>query len=676
MKHLSTLAIGVVAALLGWVTGPIWVGQTPLADPGNMYNPYIPVFPIMLFYAPILIALGAAVIGTLDAAHLATRRSELAALRALGRTRGGLVRAEVLRRTGLHAAVSVGGLVLGSLAALLLRVAAYGSVGHDAAVDWGAVFSLGAVLVVLVASSALGTLAAALWATGSPAGVGAGARATAADDAVPSRGGLQSASDPEAAPVRRRRRWPWWTAGGLVLFVGIGFAFPFLASDGGVVPILLAIALSLALYLALPALLVWGGASLGSRTVSALGRMAARRADPGTTRGLASDALARRVPLRTAAVGAIGLVIAVASGTSIVLNSNAARNELSRALIPDAVVSSVPVLVDGDYLGEPDAPPGWAPALDAEVVAALQADDRLVVVPVAVLVTERTEIPSEYASFPGEMQPGQTVIALTPEALHGLADASLRAMYLADGVQLASTQTLVVGDTSVATDTPSVASPFVTISRPWAEDVFGDAADSALLVYVADTLPRSAETPLQYRELDAILAEHDLEDEHLTWPARYESYDVGSRADAASLLLIAGPFMLGAVGIVLALTAATQRLRAREHATLAALGVRAGTLRAAAALEAGTVTAVGSVLGLAAGVVLGTSFSALNGAGGLGIRLWNVGFDLSQTPWVALVTLVLAATAIAAGLAALLRVRVDARTPAEQLRQADKEGVR
>ncbi|WP_062205369.1 FtsX-like permease family protein [Demequina salsinemoris] len=650
MRHLSWIAVGVVATLWGWAIGPVW------DESAGIYNAILPGSVSVVFltiYAPLLIALGAAVTGTLDAAHLATRRAELTALHALGQTRSSIV-AGMVRRSAARAAIVAGAsLVLGGAAAQV-RLAALGWTSR-VNLDWGAVGELVAAWFMLVVAATLGTWWATVWAT----------RAESASPTGPTPGTMPR----DVADSKRRPRWPWIALTFAVVTIGTMLVPGITDSTSGLV-IALGIAASLSLYLLIPVVLVYWGSGLGNRIIRRLGRALGGDGATGSARSLAADALVRPAPLRVAAIGAVGLVVGVTAGAGVMLNGQSARNALAYDMMPDAEVSTV------DFLDDPSQPgwtgTGWAPALDEDMITSLESDNRLVVVRTSVLRTEETPAPADWGLGENDMQAGETLIAIEPDALDEVAPPGLRVTYLDYGVGIGGVTLVALDGTVTELDSPSATAPFLAVDRAWAEDQFGAAADSMLLIYAADP-------SMSGDDFEAALLSHDLGDAVVSTP--YSDFGSAYSADGVPIGLrdltqYGGPFLLVAVGIVIALSAATQRLRAREHATLVALGVQSGTLRTAAAIEAGTVTAVGAALGLVAGTVLGTFLSALNGAGGLGIRLWNAGFDLAQAPWGALLALVVASVALAAGLAALIRVRGESRTPAEQLREADKAGVR
>ncbi|WP_062517760.1 FtsX-like permease family protein [Demequina gelatinilytica] len=635
MRNAASWSLVAAGVTLGLVAPPLWQP----ADGGFGYSPMLGIALL-----PVLTGLIAAVTGTLRSAHLATRRAELASRSALGQSRTSLIGAEARRGVAAGGVWGLGALLAGSVTRQL--VAGFGG----AAPDWLAAVTLTFFAIALVSGAALGWTASAAWAT----------RGRGEDDA------------PAGQARRRRPRWTW-VAGGFALLglACVATGWPDVYSAPFEVAV--AIAAAIGLYLALPALLVRWGALLGARIVMRFAALLGKGADPASARALGSHALVRPAPLRAAAIGAIGFVIAAASGATVAINGNAARNDVAQTLAPDAVVASVATL--GEDASSAEAAPGWAPALDPAIVAALEADPRLVVVPAAALTTSVAPLPGDLADYDGQLGGGGTILAVENDSLDGLGPSGLRAAYLGDAVVIdVAPEVLVVGDVDVRVDTPAVAAPFAAIERTWAEETFGPAPDSALLVYAASSVPRAPGDASQASDVHDVLAGHALEGAYVSaspdyyWPGE-------SRADAWSLTLLAGPFLLGAVAIVVVLAAATQRLRAREHATLVALGAQARTMRAAAALEAAVVTGVGAVLGLVAGLTLGLATSSLNGAGGGAIRLWNIGFDLTQVPWAALIGLAALSVGLAAGLAALVRVRADALSPAEQLRDAEKEGV-
>ncbi|WP_062389635.1 FtsX-like permease family protein [Demequina iriomotensis] len=619
MRNAASWAVAVGGMAAGMVIPPLWPGDDGFATF---------IAPAELLVPPIVIVV-ATVTGVLRAAHLVTRRAELASRRAMGQSRRALLARAALDGLAAGAVWGVGALLLGSIGHQLIEGFGTGSP------DWYALGLLGWAWLGLALGACLGWTLAAAWAT------------------------HRAPRDDAEGTARARRRRPRWIGVAIVLaLVPLSqLAIPWTEDMHGWPVGVIAIVSALGAYVAIPALLLRWGSALGVRIAARAAGALARGASLASARGLAADALVRPAPLRAAAIGAIAFVVAVATGAGVWVNGLAERNAVAESLAPDAVVATVTIVEPHGQAGT-GKDEGWAPALDAAVVAELAADDRLVLVPAAALTAAR----------------GDTVIALEPDALDGLAPHGLRALFLDEGVAIGyGLGPVTVGEVQAEIEAPSAPAPFAAVERGWAEETFGAAPKSALLVYLASSVPRGDRDEGDSVEVLRILAEHDLGGAAVT-PVN-DSFGGTGRIDARGLITVAGPFLLGAVAIVVVLAAATQRLRAREHATLVALGAQAATMRAAAALEAAVVTAVGAALGLAAGTVLGAALAALNGAGGWALRLWNVGFDLAQAPWAALAGLVLLAVAAAAGLAALIRVRADAMTPAEQLREAEKEGV-
>ncbi|WP_062290869.1 FtsX-like permease family protein [Demequina phytophila] len=618
MRNAASWAIAVAGVTLGLLAPPVW---QPLLGDGA----FIPMATAVT--VPLLIALIATVTGTLRAGFLATRRAELASRRALGQARGALIAAAAGRGALAGAVWGLGSLLAGSVTRQLIT--GFGAGGPD----WYALQVLAWFWVALAAGASLGWAVAARWAT------------------RPSRG--------DDAPVASRRRLRWsWVAVALAVLPLASLALGWPAYPYTPVETAVGIVLAIGTYLAIPALLVTWGAALGVRIVARVAGWLGRGASPAHARALAADALTRPAPLRAAAVGAIGLVVAVATGASVMVNGLAERNAIAEALVPDAVVATVPTLVIDPEVAPGAAEAGWAPALDPRIVASLEADPRLTVVRAAALSTDGTTVPGAEID---EFIPADTLLAVELAALDGVDPVGLRPTFLDAGVAIGYGPAVMrVGDVTAAVASPSQPAPFAGVELGWAEETFGPAETSAVLVYGHD--------------VEAVLAEHDLGDAMVS-ERNGDNWGGTTRIDARGLLTVAGPFLLGAVAIVVVLAGATQRLRWREHATLVALGALRGTMRGAAALEAAVVTGVGAALGLVAGAVIGLGLSAAGGAGGFAIRAWNVGFDVAQAPWAALVALAVVTTGLAAGLAALVRVRADRSSPAEQLREAEKEGV-
>lgn len=631
MRRSAELAIAAASAALGFAVPP--------GHESSLLGLMV------LFYWPVLVALLTAVAATFRATVMATRRGDMRARMSLGDSRGHIIRAEA--RRGARAGLAWGGSGLVGGALIRQALAGVGTYGLDTM----AIQAHLAILAAAVASASLAWATAAGWAT------------------------RETMLATRSAPRSSRQRW----SRSRTAYAGLGvLAVWSVAASAGLVTletsgpgvVILSIVTQMGLWIALPALLIAAGARMGSTVVRGLASVMRRGANAGSTRALAADGLRREAPLRTAAIASIGAVIALSVAVSGLLNGLEARNEAAAILEPDAMISTVELGWLGDTRGVTSGGAGWAPAgVPPQVVEELDADPRLTVVPAAVLVTDPE---------PGALWAGwgdrRTYLPVDPRALDSIAPHGLRPLYF-DGATALGTgaSTISMRGVSADVESPSVAAPFATIPRDWAHDTFGAASDAALLVYLTEA-PRGRGAPSTADEVRTVLSDHDLGALWVRVPAS-DWGTPGATADARVLVGYAGPFVLVAIAMVVSVSAATQRLRGREHATMLALGASPRALRHASALEAGTVTAVAGTLGVAFGAAMTATMSVLNGTGSWSIVMWNVGFDLSLVPWATIIGMVLGATALAAAFAALVRVRVDRTSPTEQLREAEKEGV-
>ena len=116
------------------------------------------------------------------------------------------------------------------------------------------------------------------------------------------------------------------------------------------------------------------------------------------------------------------------------------------------------------------------------------------------------------------------------------------------------------------------------------------------------------------------------------------------------------------------------RLRAREYATLQALGATATTVRKAASIEAAVTAGVGVVLGLGFGVMAGLFLTPWMAEAPPETWRFNLGYDVANTQWWPLAILAVAGVALAAAGALAVRASLSD-SPAEQLRRAAMEGI-
>ena len=679
MRWVPVGLVGAAAAWLGWAAGPLFDNWS---DSPAELNPLIPTSWIMIIlYAPFFVAVVGAAVMAFRALWLSTQRAELAARFALGSPRGALVRSEA--RTGLRDGLLAGGsgVALG-LAARQIQTGA-----SDVVLVADAAWTALTVICIAALSFTVAYAAAAIWAT-------RGSVRTVASGAAPERSA-------DARPRHGRRR--------ILLSVAIGLAAAsalalvtqpsFLQWDGlatgplVAVQIVVTILLGIGLYLAVPGVLIYAGAKGGAALARTMGRAVARSAAPGSARSLASTGLAADAPARTGAVAAVVAVMGASVTMTAMYYGLEDANDAGDDLAPHGVVSTVDLLAAGyesELDGDPgdgiagelaeDTPSGWSAGLPQDVVRALHDDPALIVVDAGVLTTDAHERTYEDEwGRPHDTWARAQLLAVDPDALDALSPDAARRLYLADGTEWVNgalgtgislgpdEEGLEVNGVEAPVEETNGPTPWAGISRPWAERVWGEGPTAAMLLY-----------PAGQQSVGDALAAHDL--------GGLEVVDLGPRpawrssATGQTVAAVTTPFLLIAVAIVVALAWAGQRLRARDQATLLALGATPGALRGAAALESFLLTMAAGIVGCMGGAVLGPVLSELGfsvpvAAVGPGVVLWNMGHTLAIMPWGLLAGLVLAAAALAAGGAALIRVRMDRLTPAQQLADAQKAGI-
>ncbi|WP_062137444.1 ABC transporter permease [Demequina aestuarii] len=668
MKWLPVGLVGAAAAWMGWVSGPLFENWN---DPGG-YGLNFWVLPMgwlaIVFYAPFFFAVVGGPVLAFRSLWLSTQRAEIAARIALGHSRQTLIRGHVSDgvRDGLIA--GLGGVTLGGA----LRQIMTGFVGVQFVSN--TLWDYTAFVTLAVVCFALAYWVAAAWATrGSVRAVASGQIADA------------PAPRPARGARRPRRRIILATAvalaaAGLNLVV---WAPDVLSTDDtdGDARVLLAIAAGILVNvgagLALPGLLMYAGARSSVRATRALGAAVGGGAGPGTARSLAADAVARPTPMRTGAVAAVVVVMGVAVTATALSFDLEHANRIANDLDPHATVSTIELSAS-----EPaqSVHSGWAAPLPPELLDDLRADSDLTVIEAGVLTTE----PREHESWGDDGLPfmdasRDLLIAVDPAALDAVVQDSGKALYLTDGtvwqngelgtIPSSGPGGLHIEVNGVRGDADAVngPSPWTGISRPWAESLWGTAPTSAVMLYPAGEVT-----------VDEALSAHDLDGLHAS--SANASFRWSSSTSPGLVTAVTAPFLAVAVAIVVGLAWSGQRLRARDQATLLALGATPSALRGAAALESFLVTAVAGAVGCLGGALLGplaaaVAFSSPIRAAGPGLVLWNMGHTLTIMPWGVLLGLVVGAAVIAAGGAALIRVRLDRLSPAQQLSEAQKAGT-
>lgn len=654
MNRTGAVLVGLVAAAMGFASRSLLSAPQPdgVVDVGMGF------FALFLTVPFLLTVIGGAV-AAFRGIWLSTQRAELSSRLAMGATRRSLLASEALMGLRDGAIAGAVGLALGAG----IRQGITGLEGSH--INLGALADWCAIMLLSLACGTVGYWLAATWLTrGSIREVSAGVTQVA-----PS-GGKQQ--------VRRKRRWAMWTAVGLAVASVICTAVVDGEDLSGFGAVALGLVVALGVYLALPALLLYCGAVAGAHVIAWAATLLRRGTHGASARAIASDGLLRHTTMRAGALLAVAAIMAVSTVFATMMNTSEARSALNSAAYPHGTVSTVPLAHIND---DPPGDPGWQEPLPADLVDALEADERLVVVPAGVLVTDSRTFASEWMGDGSMVTTFDVLIAPGRDDLRLAAPDAVAALYFAPGVEWGGDGRLgaiqesppgshpfvEVNGTQAEVTFPGQTTPFAGVDRGWAEEQFGPAPTAAVLLYPADEGVSVAEA---MRDLDTAAL---FTTGRNTMPVSTEG------VEPAQLASITAPFLAIAVCVVVALAWATQRTRAKDHATLIALGAQASALRGAASLEAGITTAAAAIGGLGAGavmaVILDLLFTSPTGLTLTPLFLWNAGFTLTQVPWLTMAAISLGAVALAMLGALLIRTRMDRLSPSQQLVEAQKVGV-
>jgi len=381
-------------------------------------------------------------------------------------------------------------------------------------------------------------------------------------------------------------------------------------------------------------------------------------------RAIAADGLLRQTPVRTIAIVAIGTILAGSTAIAMGLNGTAARIEVANELAPEVIVSTF--TMDRRSFEPNDIKP---PALDGVIdapaavpdflVTSMQADSRLIVVPAGVIVADP-------GTAWGDSRKPFALMAPSARAFDAVSPGAARDLYFAPGFSWGYATSITVAGHELTMHDPFVPAPVTGAPREWVESQVGPLPTSAVLLYPAgDT------------SVADVLADYDLTGLEVTEGAPSGWHSGG--VNPGVLVRIAGPLLLLAIGLVIALAFTVQHLRAGDYATMSALGATRAALRGATAVEAAVTTVIGAVVGMVVGMAYGAYFTLQSAhvvLTELSSTVWsNIGFDFAHAPWLTLWALTVAATALAAAGSLMARARTDASSPSEQLREAIKEGA-
>jgi hypothetical protein len=643
--------------LVGLLTVGAAFAQEPLftrwtADGSEGFSPILPgfyAFWIMLFYSPFLIGLLASLIGAFRALAASSHRQEFHALMALGAPRRPLVRRQA--RLGLvHGALAaLGGTVLGAG----IAQARSGLGGEfNSMTAWTLLTTVG----LSIAATTLAYWVVGSWVTGRTG------TARPARDAIGATGVALATASTTASRSRRKRRI---VIVALSAFVVVSTLVTSTLAPSSSAPSALvtawAIAYALVVSFGLPVLVVWAGA----KAAAWLSRLAGSALmHGGNAARIAGDGLTRPTPARAVAIGAVGLVLGGTLMIGIMFNAQGARNDAVAALTPSFIVSTAELANRDLVADQATAATGWErQGLDPELLAALRADDRFIVVPAAMLTARVASVDQAVVVNPDTT----TYLAIDPAELDRVSDGSSRALYFRGAAAMGggpNSSRLTVDGTSAEVTAPHVGGPFTALPRDWAELTFGSGVTSAVLLYDGPA-----------GDAQAAIADYDVTGLHVR-DLGGPGTDSGSGAlSRAGVLAVSGALLILAVGLVVALSLSVQKMRGHDYATMSALGASRNALRWGTAIESAVVTASGAVMGVALGGAWGL-WLGVSADGASWHPVWTgITFDVDQAPWGSVTFLALASIAVAAIASVIARARLERLTPTEQLREAIKEGA-
>ena len=443
---------------------------------------------------------------------------------------------------------------------------------------------------------------------------------------------------------------------------------------------------------------IWCGYRLLGWAARRLVRVASAilgRRDATGGRVFAADGLARPTETRRRSLAITGTIMTLWVWAVAANGAEQAELDAALALDADAIVTSV------DPWAGTGVPTGLTQfGLDQDVIDALTQDPDLRVIPARVLVEDDTSM-----WFSSNLDPDERELtyqpfslAITREDADVVAPGAFRQLGLSPGVRLTGRDTEYLRDyewveaaccaTGVSTvhtwmgATPVYSlwaqAPITTVDGAWARETWGEAPVSALLVFSASGPDEQFGMPRA--SVIAAVEEAVPEGSGFVLTADATSGWISFTNDG--LAMIIGIF--GAVvAVVLAagVASASARSRRRELATFAALGASPRSLRAAPVWEAvvvsGAAVLVGTALGATIAVTMGNPFLLTPGAPfNLTEIAWHMGRDLAAVPWMAVAASAVVVMAASAVVAWLLGRGIASSTPVDELRAADREGVR
>ncbi len=613
-------------------------------------------------------------------AALGTAAPELRTMLDLGGDRRVIVRDEALRGLRAGAIASGIGVVLGLTVAMTLP--------YYSPIDGGMqVPNLAALAGLLFAYTALAVATGAVYALAAVSASRPGPRPGVAADAVAA--GVQTPGarrGPGRALLVQLALFALG-AGGLLAYRVAGHPSE---SLGSTTTTLISVAIGAATVVAASS-----GVALAARLLSGTTVRVAAWAGEGlaqllswSTQGIglaariAADGLRHRTGTRTLAAGAMAGIMVLATMISVSRSIDAAEDQVNEAFEIDFTIAAT----DLWWPEESDEPTVVRDALDKDFVSAMLEDERVIAIPYGMVAGVAVRWENSYwATEDGGLSQvfAESFMVVDPADLELRSEGGLTPVGFQDGVftnpmadglsnasptdQTATADLFELVDTNVG--------PFVT--RAWAESHYGDVPIVGMILWLADEDAAAAEVGNGHKQLRAIIAEHGGAELNTLgvsggdkgWPETF---------DAALLVWV---LLIMGVALTLMLASTSVRDRRRELATLSALGASPRAIRLSPAVEVAVTVASSAIVGIGFGTLAALVWShpTLLGIGAPfdpATALWIMGWDLSHAS-LALPLAVAAAGLVLSVLAALLLGSGMAKgTPVEELRTADKEGVR
>jgi len=379
-----------------------------------------------------------------------------------------------------------------------------------------------------------------------------------------------------------------------------------------------------------------------------------------------------------AELGGLAVMAAVVSMYLAGFTIDRAQSERVAAVAFDAVVSPAGVApLDSPDIGVDRA------AIDSAVIAGLEEDPRLAVVPFGLVTVGPV----------GAVTPEATLTVVSPGALTRVTPDGARPAGFQDGVLLSPDLEdfsrmlpAPAGIVDVSSGTGSAtlfhrhwlnANTFAT--RSWAEATWGEVpVVGALVEYVGDDIP--AADRLGYiddaaRRLGASTRPAPaLDPNDVAFGRSMHDFSRGTLGVMSAFIAIAASIS------VIIIAVRNVRVHRQVRATVAALGATPRALALAVPIDAGIALGVAFAIGYPLGAVIGAvakhpTLLTIGAPCDPGETAWGLWWNLTHIAWGQLATVGAATWGLAVAATAVYGFRVARRTPVDELREAIKQGT-